>query len=159
MDVNELAQQVRILQDIEAIKQVKYQYSEGCDMAVNEGKSETFLEVFTPDILWDGGDFGQFKGVDEIKGFVAGMQGQLQFTYHFFTNPVIKVKGDHATGRWHLLAIYTEADGRDTMLAGIENDEYQKIDGRWLIKKLQLTTALYAPFKEGWHDVVQGSVG
>ena len=158
-DVKELAEQIQVLQDIEAIKQLKYRYSEGCDVAVNEGKTEAFLEVFTPDILWDGGDFGKFKGVEEVRGFVAGMQAQLKFTYHFFTNPEVKVDGDHATARWHLLAIYTETEGRDTMLAGIEDDEYEKVDGRWLISKLKLTTAFYAPFKEGWHELVMGRKG
>lgn len=156
MEINELARQIQVLQDIEAIRQLKSRYAEGCDLAVNEGKTEDFLRVFTPDILWDGGDFGRFKGLDELEGFVAQMQGMLKFTYHFFTNPVIEVDGDRATGHWYLLAVYTEADGRDTMLVGVEDDKYEKVDGKWLIAEMKLTTGFYAPFKEGWHEVVLG---
>jgi hypothetical protein len=156
MDINELAEQIQVLQDIEAIKQLKYQYAEGCDLAVNEGKTGDFLGVFTPDVLWNGGDFGQFKGLDEVEGFIAQTRGMIKFTYHFFTNPMIKVDGDRATGHWHLLAVYTEADGRDTTLVGVEDDKYQKVNGKWLIAEMKLTTAFYAPFKEGWSKVVLG---
>jgi ketosteroid isomerase-like protein len=156
MGIKELAEQIRALQDIEAIRQLKYKYAEGCDLAINKGKTEGFLEVFTPDVNWDGGDFGQFKGLDGIEAFIAQTQGMIKFTHHFFTNPVIKIDGDRATGHWYLLALYTETDGRDTMLVGVEDDKYQKIDGSWLICELKLTTAFYAPFKEGWSKVVLG---
>jgi hypothetical protein len=156
MDIKKLAEQIQVLQDIEAIKQLKYKYAEGCDRAINAGRTGDFLEVLAPDVIWDGGDFGKFKGLGEVEGFIAQMQGMIKFTYHFFSNPVIEVDGDRATGHWYLLALYTEADGRDTMLVGVEDDRYKKVDGKWLISELKLTTAFYTPFKEGWSKVVLG---
>ena len=156
MDIQALTSQVRVLQDMEAIKKLKYQYSMACDLGINEGKTDLLQEVFVQDILWDIGDFGKFTNMQEVNEGLKIIPEQMKFTYHFFTNPIIEAKGDDASGQWNLLAMYTMAGGQDMLLAGIETDRYRKIDERWWISEVVLTVAFFAPFKEGWSQVVMG---
>lgn len=156
MDIRELADQVRVLQDLEAIKKLKYKYSMACDLGINEGKKDLLQEVFIQDILWDIGDFGRFENIQEVNEALKSIPEQMKFTYHFFTNPIIEVNGDDASGQWNLLALYTMAVGQDMLLAGIETDQYKKIDGRWWISEVVLSPAFFVPFEEGWSQVVTG---
>lgn len=154
MDTNVLAEKITNLEDMEEIKQLKYKYSLGCDRAINKGDAELLLTVFIPDIVWDGGDFGKAEGLEGMKALAAGMPEQIKFTYHYFTNPIIEVDGVTATGHWNLWALYTWADGTDMILAGIEEDVYKKVDGKWLIDKLVVKTDFLVPYKEGWSKIV-----
>jgi len=156
MDIQALTSQVQVLQDMAAIKKLKYQYSMACDLGINEGKGELLQDVFVQDILWDIGDFGKYTNMQEVNEALQHIPEQMKFTYHFFTNPIIEVKGNDASGQWNVLAMYTMAGGQDMLLAGIETDQYNKIDGRWWISEVVLTTAFFAPFKEGWSQVVMG---
>ena len=159
MDIKALAAKVQRLEDFEEIKQLKYKYSLGCDQAINIKDDSLLLTVFTPDIVWDGGDFGKVEGLEGMKALAQGMPEQIKFTYHYFTNPIIEIDGDTATGHWNLWGLYTWADGNDLILAGIEEDVYKKIDGVWLIDKLTVKTDFLAPFKEGWSKIVTGAAG
>jgi SnoaL-like domain len=156
MDIQSLSTQVQNLQDIEAIKKLKYRYSMACDLGINEGKGELLQDVFVKDILWDISAFGKYASMQEVNEALKKIPEQMKFTYHFFTNPIIEVEGNKATGRWNVLAIYTMANGEDMILAGIEDDKYKKIEGRWWISEIVLTMAFFAPFKEGWSQLVMG---
>lgn len=155
MNNKELAEHIQVLQDIEAIKQLKYRYSEGCDLTVNEGNPEPLLRVFTPDAVWEA-EYGRYSGADELKIFADSMRSVFKFTYHFFTNPMITVDGCRASARWRVVAIYTETEGRDTIFVGVEDDSYEKIDGKWLIAGIKVTTGFYSPLEEGWSKAVVG---
>jgi len=154
MDVQVLAEKIQRLEDLEAIKQLKYKYSLGCDQAINIKDDSLLLTVFTPEIVWDGGDFGKVEGLEGMKALAKGMPEQIKFTYHYFTNPILELAGDTATGHWNLWGIYTFADGNDMVLSAIEEDVYKKTDGKWLIDKLTVKTAFLAPYKEGWSKIV-----
>jgi hypothetical protein len=159
MDIQALAGKVQRLEDLEEIKQLKYKYSLGCDQAINIKDGSLLLTVFTPEIVWDGGAFGVVEGLEGMKGLIAAMPEQIKFTYHFFTNPILEIDGDTATGHWNLWGIYTFADGNDMVLSAIEEDVYKKVDGKWLIDKLTVKTAFLAPYKEGWSKIVTGAAG
>ena len=135
---------------------LKYKYAEGCDLAIKEKDPAQLISLFTPDLIYDGGDFGRYEGMDQFKVFCKAAPEQIKFTYHYFTNAMITVNGDHASARWYILAMYTESDGRDTLLVGYEDDQYKKVNGQWLISNLKLVTGFYAPFNEGWSKLVMG---
>ena len=157
MDMQELAKKVQTLEDIEAIKQLKYEYALRCDRAVNEKDPEPFFDVFTEDAVWNVGGFGKHEGKAAIKAAVFGpLAEMIKFTYHFFTHPMIKVDGDEATGKWYLWAIYTMADGQDMVLAGYEDETYRRVDGKWLIAECALGADAFAPLKEGWGCLLEG---
>ena len=157
VDVNKLAEQVQLLSDIEAIKLLKYQYARGCEQAMMEGNNKPVLATLTQDAVWDGGDFGHYEGLDQLDQFFSGLNATFTFTWHFFTNPMIEVAGNTAKARWYMLAFYTQTeDGQDLIAITIEDDKYEKIDGKWLISEVLLIPGVMAPFKEGWSSLVMG---
>lgn len=157
MDMQELAKKIQTLEDIEAIKQLKYEYALRCDRAINEKDPEPFFEVFTEDAIWDVGAFGRYEGKTAIRAVAFEvLSKQIKFTYHFFTNPLLEVNGDEATGKWYLWAVYTMADGQDMVLVGYEDEKYRKVDGKWLIAECALGADSFAPLKEGWNGPIEG---
>jgi hypothetical protein len=156
---SDLEKRIQQLEDIEAIKRLKFDYAEGCDLVANQKNIEPLLKVFTEGAVWDGGAFGKHVGKAAIKEFLGGIPAMLTYAIHYFTNPRISVDGDQAQGRWYLLALFTDVDGNDLVLIGIEDDEYRKIDGKWLIDSMTLTTHSQAPLAEGWHNAVMEQFG
>jgi len=141
-----------VLEDVEAIKKLKFQYAEACDELFKSIHNVVpFSKVFTKDIVWDGAAFGRHEGCKQVKKFFEGVATQFTFSVYFFTNPSIKVEGDKARGRWYLLAMFTQPGGRDMLLAGIEDDKYEKVNGQWLMTDMKLTPILFAPHDEGWY--------
>jgi hypothetical protein len=77
-------------------------------------------------------------------------QPTLLFSWHYFVKPKIVVDGDQARGRWDLLAPCTTADGRPHWMAGVEDDEYRKVEGVWLHSAMKLRVVFLAPHETGW---------
>jgi hypothetical protein len=44
----------------------------------------------------------------------------------------------------------TTRDGVASWMAGVEDDEYARIDGRWLHTAMKLKVVLFAPHEQGW---------
>ena len=106
-------------------------------------------QLFTKDAVWDGGKgLGSCTGRDEIRARFAAPT--MKFTWHYFVKPQIQVDGDRARATWDILAPCTTVDGRPHWMAGLEHDEYEKQDGRWLHSKLELDVAFMAPHDRGW---------
>jgi uncharacterized protein (TIGR02246 family) len=155
-----LEKRIQALEDLEAIKQLKYKYALCCDRAVNEKDPMPLLDVFTEDAVWDVGGFGVYEGKTAIKETaMAVLTQQIKFTYHFFSQPMITIDGDTATGKWYLWALYTMADGNDMVLAGYEDETYRKVDGEWLISSVKLGAGCFAPLQQGWGPQVTGQQG
>jgi hypothetical protein len=159
MKKDDLEKRIQKLEDIEAIKKLKFDYAEGCDLVANEKHLDPLLKVFTEDAVWDGGAFGKYIGKKAIKEFLNGIPTMLTYSMHYFSNPRISVDENQAQGRWYLLAFFTDVEGNDLILIGIEDDEYKKADGQWLISSMTLTTHSQAPLAEGWHKAVVEKFG
>jgi len=155
----DVEKRIQKLEDIEAIKRLKFDYAEGCDLVANQNNLEPLLKVFTEDAVWDGEAFGKHIGKTAIKEFLSGIPTMLTYSMHHFTNPRVVVDGDQAQGRWYLLAFFTDVDDNDLVLIGIEDDEYKKVDGQWLISSMILTTHSQAPLSEGWYKSVTEKFG
>ena len=95
--IEELEKRITYLEDLEAIRQLKFKYARACD----EHNAQLWKEIFTEDALWDGGEKygGVHKVSDLIKRIAAG-QGPYPPVLHYFTNPVITVEGNKAYGRF-----------------------------------------------------------
>ena len=153
-----LEARVRATEDVLAIHALKARYGELTDarygrdgpVAADEiGRlAEELAGLFTEDAVWDGGRaLGVARGRDEIRERLASTT--LDFSWHLFTNPRIEVDGDTARGSWLLLAPCTRG-GRPHWMAGAEDDEYRRVDGRWLHSRMALRVAFFAPHESGW---------
>jgi hypothetical protein len=119
------------------------------DAAALARLADEIAALFTPDGVWDGGPgLGIAEGRPAIVARLR--QPTLDFSRHFFVNPRLEVDGDAAHGRWDLLSPCRRPDGSSYWMCGYEDDQYVRIDGRWLHRAMKLTTVLMAPVDEGW---------
>ncbi len=147
-----LEERVQHLEDVEAIKRLKHQYMEYGNVYDADG----FITLLTEDTVWDGGAaFGRHEGVEAVAQMVRDAGSQINFSAHFVMNELIDVDGDRASGKWWLLmpcTVNTDSGGEAQWIMAAYDDEYAKIDGRWLIKSTKLDVKVFAPHSKGWAE-------
>ncbi|MFO0687795.1 MAG: nuclear transport factor 2 family protein [Myxococcota bacterium] len=111
--------------------------------------AEQLASLFTIDAVWEGGGvLGRCEGRAAIRERFR--EPTLQYAWHFFVKPEIRVEGERAKGTWDVLAMVTTKEGRAMWMVGVEHDEYALEDGRWLHTRMQLDSQLMAPYDRGW---------
>ncbi|MCY4387193.1 MAG: nuclear transport factor 2 family protein [Desulfurellaceae bacterium] len=148
MNLEDIAQRVQTLEDVEAIKKLKARYCAGAD----ERDEDKFVGCFTEDAVWDGGNFGHYEGKAAIREFFGTIPQVLSFAIHYVMNPRIEVNGDTATGYWYLLEPCTMLEGGEQAVWGVAKyeEEYVREDGEWKIRNLILAPECWTPFEQGW---------
>jgi hypothetical protein len=157
--LRDLEARLRGLEDVEEIRRLKARYGDlvdaryGPDGPLGEAelrrRADEIAALFTDDAVWDGGGgLGLCRGRAEIAARMAAPT--LRFSWHYFVKPSIEVAGDTARGRWDLLAPCTLRDGRPAWMAGVEDDEYRRVDDRWLHSAMRLRVVFFAPHETGW---------
>ncbi len=148
MDIAELAKQITLLQDIEAIKKLKAEY---CDICDNEHDQDRIVTIFTEDGIWEGKGVGYAKGHAELRKLFKNFADRISFSQHNVFNPRIEVHGNEAHASWYFLGPFTFYKGnRQLWLAARYEDDYVKINGQWKIKHLRAFGRMAAPYEEGW---------
>lgn len=148
MDLRDLERRIRALEDIEAIKQLKYRYADACDRGYD---ADTLADLFTEDAIWDGGVFGRYDGQEAIRNYFRGVSSDIVFAMHYMMNPIIEVDGDEARGAWYLFQACTFAEGNTPILGAAKYAErYQRFHGTWKFRHLQLISIFWTPYEEGW---------
>src|SRR5260370_30256692 len=96
-----LARKVRVLEDIEAIKQLKALYCKYCDggWAGPTHDYDKIAALFTEDAVTDG-TAGRTQGRENIRRLYKSYQAS-PLAFHRLTNPIIEAAGDRASGNWH----------------------------------------------------------
>lgn len=139
------------LADIEAIKQLKSRYAMACDDNYNP---EELAAMFTDDAIWDGGEFGCFRGRAAIYDYFSAMVDVVDWALHYMSNPVIEVDGNDATGRWYLWQPMVLKEGSQAVFLGAHyHDRYVKVEGRWLFQEVRLDVKFFSPYEEGFGKV------
>jgi ketosteroid isomerase-like protein len=148
MNLEDIAQRVQTLEDVEAIKKLKARYCAGAD----ERDEDKFVGCFTEDAVWDGGNFGHYEGKAAIREFFGTIPQVLSFAIHYVMNPRIEVNGDQASGYWYLLEPCTMLEGGEQAVWGVAKyeEEYVRVDGEWKIRNLILAPECWTPFEKGW---------
>ena len=149
MTLDELEKRLQVLEDLEAIKKLKAKYGQICDDNYNPTE---IVRLFTEAAVWDGGEIADiYRGTEEIKKFFTQMSRLVTFSAHYFLPVDIAVEGDKAHGQWYLLQAATAHGQRAVWVAGVEDDEYMKIDGKWLISSIKFSKLFFlTPYEEGW---------
>ncbi len=148
MSQGDLEARITVLEDIEAIKKLKYRYAQ----FVDTGNWLDFAKLAIEDAVWDFGDLGCFVGTDEIIRCTRDIfMATFKFEAHMFHNPIIEVKGNTATGQWYFEVPAThKAKNRAVWLTGRYDEEYVKINGEWKFKKVAGNIYFTTPYDEGW---------
>jgi hypothetical protein len=146
-DVQALERRIRALEDVEAIKRLKYRYWRCLDL---KGWDE-MATCFTADATVDYGDGRyRFAGVEAILGFLRESlgPGTGALGYHHGHHPEIELTGDTtARGVWALdNYLFNAARKRGVRIAAYYHDEYVKVAGEWKIRH----TGYRYVFHEEW---------
>jgi len=148
MDLRDLERRISALEDIEAIKQLKYRYADACDRGYD---ADTLADLFTEDAIWDGGVFGRYDGQEAIRQYFQDISSDIVFAMHYMMNPIIEVDGDEARGAWYLFQTCTFAEGNTPILGAAKYAErYQRVHGTWKFRHLRLISIFWTPYEEGW---------
>ena len=149
--LDELESRVRTLEDTDAIRNLKARYAELCDDNYNP---DGIAALFVEDAVWESGGLGRFEGREAIRGFFQGASEIFTFAIHYSLNAQIEVIGDTARARWYLFMPCTVSDGDQAMWrAGIDDEEYVRVDGQWMFKSKRSTGGIQHSFR---HRLGQG---
>lgn len=124
------------MDDLEAIKRVKYRYLRALDTK----HWADFADTLTEDVVGDyGSSLGQehhFTNRNTLVEYMRTAMPENVITEHRVTHPEITVDGDEASGIWYLQDRVIVAEF-DFMLIGAAfyHDEYVKTPDGWKISK------------------------
>jgi hypothetical protein len=160
--IERLERRLAAVEAVQEIERLKARYAELVDARYTRGAvvapdrlaelAERIAELFSEDAVWDGGrTLGLARGRIEIAARMR--EPTLLFSWHYFLKPRIEVTGDSARARWDILSPCTTQDGRPHWMAGFEDDEYRKVEGRWLHQRMKLTVVFLSPHATGWEKV------
>ena len=143
-----LENRVRAVEDVDALRNLKAKYAAYCD---DNYDADKIAEMFVEDAVWESGSLGRFEGREAIREFFRGASKIFTFALHYGLNPHIEVTGDTARARWYLFMPCTVGDGNRAMWrAGIDDEEYVRVNGEWKFKSKASTVIFSTPFEEGW---------
>jgi hypothetical protein len=143
----DLEARIRALEDLEAIKRLKYRYWRCLDLK----RWDELAGCFTDDATVDyGGGTYRFQGVDAIMRFLRESLGAHTGALgsHHGHHPEIELTGETtARGTWALdNYLFNAAQKRSVRIAAFYHDEYVKLGGTW---RIQHTGYTYV-FHEEW---------
>ncbi len=121
------------LVEIEAIKRVKYRYLRCLDQKLWDELSEVLTDDCVAD--YSGGKY-HFEGGEAVAEFLRGAMGAETFhSAHRVHHPEIDLTSPTtAVGTWAMDDVVVMTDWDLTVRgAAFYEDEYRKVDGRWLI--------------------------
>ena len=132
--------ELKELLEKEKIRKLKQLYSHLMDSK----QIDALADIFTEDAVCEfGPEYGSWEGRETIRTNYHGVfDEQPQFNaMHHITNHYVDLTGpDTATGRSYLIDVITatEPDGQPIVWFGLYDEDYQKIDGKWYIKRCTL---------------------
>jgi bile-acid 7alpha-dehydratase len=145
--VSDLAERIRVLEDVEALKRLKYRYWRHLDCKDWQALEDCFVPEATASY---GSGRYRFESRDAILGFLRESLGVEtgSVTIHHGHHPEIEVTGEStARGRWALYNyLFNEKQRRSVRIGAIYEDEYVKLGGEWKIRHVGYETL----FHEEW---------
>ena len=131
---NEEISRLRSLLEVEAIRQLHYDYS----LAMDQRDIDRLITLFTDDALCEYGPYGSWEGKAVIEqNYRAVFEGELSAPFsslHLNTNHSVQLRSDtSATGQCYLTDIVTHvaADENPLLWFALYDEEYRKVEGQW----------------------------
>ncbi len=144
----ELWDRVQALEDANEIRNLKAEYAAACD---DNYDPDRIAALFVEDAVWESEGLGRFEGREAIRQFFRGISNHFTFALHYGLNPHIQIDGDHARARWYLFMPCTIGhDGQAIWRAGIDDEEYIRINGQWMFKSKKSAPIFNTTYEQGW---------
>lgn len=161
LEAENTANRARIcyLEDIEAIKKLRWAYSRACD---DNHNPDRLIAMFTDDAIIDITEhFGtRVAGRDEIYNMFKNNPtvNGITWTWHYYLQPLIDIasNGQSAKANWYLWEMLnmSRRDRPDeeeaVWAAGEYEDDYVKQNGVWKFKKIVVHIKVLSPYADGW---------
>lgn len=131
-DLADLTRRLELLEDIEAIKQLKYRYWRHLDLKQWEALGECFAADAT--VCYSSGKY-EFSGVTAIMEFLSQSLGVARgsVTIHHGHHPEIeRLSATTARGTWALYNyMFNRTENRGIRIGAYYEDTYVKLAGAW----------------------------
>lgn len=145
--MTDLEKRVQALEDVEAIKRLKYRYLRHLDLKQWDELGGCFAADAT--VGYGDGRY-RFAGVEAILGFLRGALGHEtgSVTIHHGHHPEIELTSEStARGTWALYNyLFNEKQRRGVRIGAYYHDEYVKVAGAWKVLHMGYATI----FHEEW---------
>jgi hypothetical protein len=135
MSATSLEDRIRRLEDIEAIRNLMATYA----FHVNKGWDgkvvdvEKMPSIFAEDIRWESNMGPGGAGLDQLMGSLKQDTEVVDFSMHSYTNPIIEVDGEKATGNW-LMWIAVRREGGPRLVFASLDFKYSRTSNGWRIQ-------------------------
>jgi hypothetical protein len=139
--MEDLQQRLDRLESIQAILSLKAQACLCADRYDIDGFADLFAE--------NGRFIGAFQthvGRETIRRNLKLWPLQI----HYVMNPILRVDGAEAEGKWAFLRPQADSTGKAFWVAGWYEDLYAKEDGVWKFQQVKITNLFNVPYEEGW---------
>ncbi len=155
-----LEDRLRAIEDRNTIVNLKARYINACDGGWNRfsHNADLVASLFTPDGVWQAENQPPAVGREAIRELFSSFSAEAPFVFHCITNPLIEVRGDRATGEWHLSEVFIDAQGVETWAGGIYTDTFERGHDGWLFKTMSVTYAYFGPYKSGLKPAIRRSL-
>ncbi len=152
-----LEERIKILEDIENIKKLMFNYTYWLDYGELDKAMDCFMDNAVMDVNVRGEvkedestfEF-KYEGIEEITNFynIYVHQKDKFSASHLILNPVVEVNGDRATGIFYLLEPTYVV--RAMWGHGRYDMEFIRVDDRWKISIFNFLWNFNSPYPEGW---------
>ena len=136
-----LEAKIRKLEDIAEIIKLTSTYGLYINKGWN-GKSMDFdklSSIFTEDATWESSATNvKADGIDEIIAILKEKTAGITFAMHSFTNPIIDINGDMATGNWLMWACTNSEINHPNHICQSEDIKYMRTPEGWRINAVNL---------------------
>ena len=146
--LEELENRVRDLESANEIRNLKAEYAAACD---DNYDPDRIAALFVEDATWESQGLGRFEGREAIREFFRGISSHFVFALHYGLNPSIEVNRDSARARWYLFMPCTVGENGQAMWrAGIDDEEYVRVNGKWMFKSKKSAPIFNTTYEQGW---------
>jgi hypothetical protein len=151
-----LLRRVDELESREAIAGLMTAYMAAADAKADKGVRVAAL--FTEDGQWESvGPHGNpgwaAQGRAALVSKFDRNVGRMPFAAHFVTNPAVRLDGDSARGQFMYFQACTYRGDQPLWIAGSYDNDFRRVDSRWLISHLRVRNFFTTPFDQGWVKV------
>jgi uncharacterized protein (TIGR02246 family) len=126
-----------VVDDVEAVKQLKARYCRTMDAKDWAAMREVFADDVEMDTTASGG--GVVSGADDFLAFLRDAIGDVITVHHCHTPEIQLTSATSASGVWAMEDMLRWPDGSELHGYGHYHETYAKADGEWRITRSVLT--------------------
>jgi hypothetical protein len=151
-----LAARLRAVEDIAAVKLLKAQYLNAADggWTKKSHNGPLVARMFTKDGSWESKGFPRAVGHKAIRKLFSMFRRDVPIAVHITANPIVRVKGDTATGEWRVMVMHADAQGRDSFTVAYYTDTFIRTRAGWKFTSLYAEPCMHGPYADGWTRLV-----